>query len=318
MNVNIHASSQLFTFNVSISSVTLTRKTPCLAASPIISSRHNVYDTLVVDLEGSLALITSNGRSIPVAAPRPTGDSRDEVARRMASTLNMQIDMDDSMRSKTDYQAIIALRHASGSTVTLKSRDREDMRVSLDFTIKDSLVRHCIEAISYALPAASFFAFKRELLIRSQDDVRGDRDVCWANFGDTIRSVLRVSSARAPRDLFDRLSTHARQGRSSIARRIAEARSIYSTVAEGSHTSRLAYGETLDHADAGSIVFALHLVGQDHRLMADTQDDLPRLGDLLLVITGHFGMTQWFDYWRRLMPNADSRIALSGTSRSVG
>lgn len=313
VNINVHATSQLFVFKVTAKTAALVRTMACIDASPIISTRHKIHDTLVISPDGGLHIVTSDGQSIGVAMPSPTADSRDEVARRMASSLNMQIDTDDSLGARSDTRRVVALGHSTGSTVTLLYNDHENMRVSVDFTIKDRLVRHCFEAASRSLSATSFFTFKRELLARLQTAPLLGRDSAWTVFVDVVRASLGMTPAKEADTDFGQLVTRARQGLSSTARRLA---ALHTGVkmTERSRPIGLLFGQKLEASEAASLLFALHLVAQELRVAADLQVDVPRLGGLVLMLAGHMGMTQWFDYWRRLVPTADDRIALNGKS----
>ena len=258
-----------------------------------------------------MSLLTSQGQSIPVGLPVTYGDGRDEVARRMASSLSMQINGDDSMGGRIDGQRIVGLEHPTGPRVSLVYEDGETVRATVDFTVKDRLVRHCMEAASYALPPPSFFILKRELLGRLRIDSRTDSQSAWDIFSETVRVLLDLKQDKSPTTAFGQLLAGAKGGRHLLARKLATKCDRASPTA-GGLTNQLLYGEKLEPVDGPSLLLALHLVAQDCRCMSDRQADIVVLGPLLQELAGHLGLGNWWDYWGRLVPHT----ALSSPTKS--
>lgn len=307
IDINIRVASQLYTFRVDSRSASQLRKTECLAAVPVISTRHAIADSLLLSADGNMSLVTSQGQSIPVGLPVTHGDGRDEVARRMASSLSMQINGDDSMGGRIDGQRIVGLEHPTGSRVTLVYEDGESVRVSVDFMVKDRLVRQCLEAASYALSPSSFFILKRELLGRLCEAPAADSRGAWNIFSESVRLLLGFNRDRSSASAFGQLIAVAKTGRHLLARKLAAKcdRGQGSRIASGS-TNQLLYGEKLDPAEAPSLLLALHLVAQDCRCIADRQADIILLAPLLQELAGHLGLVNWWDYWERLVPRTSS------------
>lgn len=305
INLNIRIASQLYTFRVDSRSATQIRKVECLAAVPVISTRHGIADTLILSADGSMSISTSQGHPIQVGLPTTPCDSRDEVARRMASSLSMQINGDDSMGGRTDGQRITGLGHPTGSRVTLVYEDGESVRVSVDFTVRDRLVKQCLEAASYALSASGFLILKRELIGRLRQVSVADRRGIWRVFSETVRDLLDLNQSSSAATTFGQLLDGAKHGQHRLARKLA-AKCYRDESPVVNRTNQLLYGEKLDPAEAPSLVLALHLVAQDCRCMADREPDIVLLGPLLQELAGHLRLVNWWDYWRRLVPSSSA------------
>lgn len=279
-----------------------------MAAVPVISTRHDIVDTLLLTPYGTLSIATSDGQSIPVVLPTAPGDGRDEVARRMASSLSMQIDGDVSMGGRSDGHRVVGLKHSTGSRVTLVYEDGESVRVSVNFTIKDRLVRQCLEAASYAVSPTAFFVLKREVLSRSGQRSSSDSTEMWRTFSETLRGLLDLPSSTTVSSDFDQLHLQAKSGRHSLARRLSRKHDGEATRKQ--NPQHLANGEKLDPAEAPSILLALHLVAQDCRCLAERQSDLSLLGPIIQDLAADLGLANWWDYWQRLVPSFPSTSPL--------
>lgn len=313
VRINLQLGSHLYVFKVDQYSASLVDTVSSISAVPVISTRHRIHDTLLLQPAGTVCLLTSGGRNIPINLPKTAGDSHDDVARRMASSLSMQVDADHPTNHTHSNRRIVGLEHAASSRVTLVYEDGERVRVSTDFTIRDPLVRQCFEAISLLPRGPDFFIFKRELLGRMQRATKLDRLEAWTVFVDTLRDMLDLNPARVPVTDLNRMVVKARQSRNSLARRLGAKCEEGKYLETEPRQPRLLFGTKLDRTtDTNPILVALHLVAQDRRCMADGQQDTLLLGSLLLEISGKQNLVSWWDYWRRRMPRGEYRLESEG------
>lgn len=307
--LNIHASSHLYIFDVFLNTqvrIEPIRSIPCLAAVPIISTRHAVLDTLLLLPDNSFELLTSSGRHIALTLPKQPPDGRDEVARRMASSLSMIIDEDERMTAYSDRR-IIDIVDPVNSSFTVIYEDGEKMRFSADLRVRDRLVRQCLESLSMALPAQSFFTLKRELLAqlgKLPTAQKEDSRVVWRTFATVMRGLLGLQVQQPSRTAFENLLRDAQTSPDPITRRLAIMSRRQHPSKQHIALPKLMCGETLHATDAAPALLALHLVGQDCRLSLARQAKLDLLAPLLLDIAGGLGRLDWWDYWKRLVPTA--------------
>lgn len=155
---------------------------PCEAAIPIISTRHQIHDTVV--LADKLHLITSANRIIPI----DLSTMSEALSQHLATTLNM---------AERHSRQITGITDPIASRFTVRFADGDCTQVSMDYRLQDRLVRQCFEAISTLLPPQDVFDMKRQL-------VGAD----WPSFHNTIRARVGLECHPPPR-------------RDSIARRLA-------------------------------------------------------------------------------------------------
>ena len=260
-----------------------------------------MYDVLVATTEG-LALLTSSGRQLPLRLPVQSGDGHDEVVRRLASSLSMT--RDESM-SVSSYA--IKFFDAARERFSVILEDGTRSRYSAKLVPEVGLVRTCIEAISYALPAQRFFDFKCEVMSQLQllDHRNYDPDTDWEAFAAVCRTVIGAENAQTIEGVSKVASAigNARRSSDPVTKRLA------SYLKHAKHgPARPAPpsmpGVTLDMEDRGPFLTALHLVGQDCRLSIDRQHELLQLVPLIGDVASRTGQRAWQDYWFRTVPSA--------------
>jgi anaphase-promoting complex subunit 1 len=272
----------------------------CLSASPVLSTRHSVFDTLILHPDHTLSIHTSGNRSIPVIIPHSDSDGRDELPRQLASSLSMVLDDSASMSHHTGHRKMMMLKDEVGTRCTAVFVDGEQARMTFDFRIRSGLSRKCFEALSYILPAEAFFALKKKLLLRLQ---AGTTETVWDSFSQSVRALLGFSATSPHLSPLDSLTSKAENTSDSTTRRLAaRVRARRPTPSTGATDVSASSTDVEFSETAAPILLALHLVAQDCRLSMRSRGDLKKVVALILDIAGQIGRIDWWDYWMRLLP----------------
>ena len=260
-----------------------------------------------------MRILTNGGHELQVNQPRRSNDTHDEVVRRMASSLSMQVDSDDSTGPRSRDRRIAGFKFPAGSRVTICYDDGETARASFDFTIKDRLVRQCSEALGCVLASADYFIFQRELLTRLQSGFKVDPLSAWDIFLTTIKDLLRMARKTVVSNDFNTLLSKAQRSSRPLLRRLGQWIELQNTLAQTRNPP--VCGQILASELAPAILFALHMVAQNNRCLASTQADLLLLGPSCSKLAGSLGLVGWYDYWMRLVPSDGG--SLSDRSKST-
>ncbi|WVQ99984.1 hypothetical protein IAU59_007127 [Kwoniella sp. CBS 9459] len=320
VTINLHISrpyhaAQLYPFHVQLRSAPYTHymiipspPIDCLSAIPIICSRPNIFDVLLLALGGILQILTSGGRTIPFAIDRPPVEAHAEVARKFASSLSMGAN-ERHLRASSEKK-IVKLVDAIGPRFTAVYEDEDRLHISADMRIRDQLTRQCLLALSYLLPAADFFLLKRGVLLAIQQ-IPSSAKTChrtvWATFSKVLRTMLHLDTATAPAIPLNQLLLDAHHSTSRLTRRLAS--KVHYTPSQRQGDVDTAITQTLPLEDAAAVMLALHLVAQDLRLSATRRNELGGIVRLASDISSRIGRIDWKDYWARLMPLEVSDLA---------
>lgn len=282
----------------------------CVAAVPVLATRTNVLDTLLLAEDGSLNLFSASSHQMAVQIPRVlTADGRDEVAHKLAASLSMVLDGDGEV--VTSERRVVDLLDASGSKVTVLYSDGDRLRVSLDFEPPQGVASRCLEALSYALSQNEFAQLSEAFLAELQQQIapqRSEVDTQWRTLSNVLYTMCGLTPSPeldTRTELLSSWSTQSDPVLRRLARRIGRAPA--STTAE---TVR-------PHSLTPNVLLALHLVAQDSRLSSATASWLTHLAPVLLRLSAAIGREDWVDYWRRLMPGSVVTVPLAYPSRPV-
>ena len=260
-----------------------------------------------------MRILTAGGHELQVNQPRRSNDTHDEVVRRMASSLSMQVDSDDSTGPRSRDRRIVGFKYPAGSRVTICYDDGETARASFDFAIKDRLVRQCSEALACVLAAADYFIFQRELLTRLQCGLKVDPLSAWGILSTTLKDLLQMTRGTSVSNDFNAVLAKAQRISRPLLRRLGQSIELRDTRPQLRNPP--VCGQTLAPALAPAILFALHMVAQNNRCLASTQADLLLLGPCCSELAGSLGLSGWYDYWMRLVPSKGG--SLVGKSKSI-
>lgn len=260
---------------------------PALSISPIRATRDNVADLLVLKLDGSLSLLTHGVLELPLS-PTPPNDP----ARR-----------------------IIALTHPIYSSVVLERANGSLLRLSLDLIARDHLVSDCLVAVSFALPANTFFVLHRKFLERwSAKKYSFILGVEFEAFQSSLLSVLGLEEdpsevSQDEPDAWAKLAateTFEKFIEDPVLRKLQLPKR-----ANASHWKKPV---KKPHDFIGPVLHALHLVAEEKRVFLPTIEGIPRLAPLICRLA-MIVRPEWADYWKRHCPDA---IPVWPTAPSTG
>lgn len=255
----------------------------CTAAAPVLSTRADVFDTLVIDKEGALWILTASGSRLPVNLPRVvTADGRDEVANQFASSLSMALDRD---RATAIENRLVDLVDANGSSVTAVYSDGERVRVSAQVALPTGLARRALEALSFALAPGEYAELFQAYLPASPQSAKTSGQQ-WRILAQAILMKCGVGASVPAVATTDPtlLRLARRVGLKNISERMPPS--------------------TGPSPSTPHVLLALHLVAQDCRLSSSTEADLLLIVPIIAQLAATLARHDWLDYWTRLVPAA--------------
>ena len=315
-NINVQASSMLYTFHAERDGLNRWKihplfSTPSSSSIPLLSTRHRVFDTLILR-DGETKLLTSFGQTLDIQIPTVSRE-RDEVPTKMVESLSMRLEGDDSMRSVPQISKVIKLEHPVAGRCTVTFDDGEKTRISLDLRIRDGLVRKCFEAIAWVVPREAMFSIKRDYLSRLQNASSSsplERFRPWKVFATTLLRGFGFAAPAEPPDEVSTLILDSIQSPDPTIRRLARVIENKRGKSSDRRTPLVDWtGAFLDPDMAPPVLLAVHLVAQDRRLLSSTSKRLSQIAELLIRISEAIGRADWSDYWRRIVP-----IPMGGTT----
>ncbi|KAH9859030.1 hypothetical protein C2E23DRAFT_717409 [Lenzites betulinus] len=256
------------------------------AVSSIYATRENVADLLVLKANGSLSLLTHGTRELSLELKIPS------------TMVDVEL--------KTERR-ISGFSHALGNSVSLILSDESTLRISLDLTVQDSLVKDLMYMLALTLPADPVFALHQSFLgrwsSRAYSTVEG---VELEVFEEALWEILALEpSERLGCPVAEESTAWQNLCANESMARFREDPALRKLRLPGTSACdtpfRKPVGKTTVHHAA--VLHALHHVGEDRRLSVPTFSDVPRLAPIIcrlaLVVR-----PEWADYWKRLCPNA--------------
>jgi anaphase-promoting complex subunit 1 len=265
--------------------------------------RSNVEDLLVAEPNGALTILTHGLRKYNASTVGVTGaiPHFSPGGRPSSSAGPMEV---DGSSTATLSNRVVALRDPIRSTVTIELIDGSVSRASIDFTPKDLLTKQCLEVLALTLPADWSFG----LHVTFTDAWRSRRLSCdpeteFECFKKALLSILEIESYPTERtrtsDVWERLAYSASRERLEDDVALSGLR-----LPQRSSRNPLPIRKR-PHALLAPVLNALHILGEDLRLMVHRHDDVHRLAGLICLIASII-RPEWADYWKRFCPNVTS------------
>lgn len=276
---------------------------PAVSVASMRIMRSNVDDLLIAEPTGALTILTHglqkyNASTIGITGIIPYFFSR---ARPSPSAAPMEVEITSNHEIS---KRVVALRDPIRSAVTIELLDGNVSRASIDFTPKDLLTKQCLEVLALTLPADWSFG----LHVTFTDTWRSHRlsrtpEIEFECFKTALLTILEIEPCQT--DQAETVSPWERLAYSASLGRLED-----DVVLSG---LRLPQRPTLNtrpprkrpHALLAPVLNALHMLGEDLRLMVHRHDEVHRLAGLVCFIAGII-RPEWADYWKRFCPNVTS------------
>ena len=257
--------------------------------------RSNVDDLLVVEPNGTLTVLTHGLREYNASTVGITGIVPHIVPRPPVGAMEV-----DSSSTPILTNRVVALKDPIHSAVTIELLDGSKSRVSIDFTPKDLLTKQCLEVLALTLPADWYFG----LHLTFTDAWRTRRLSCdpeveFDSFKSSLTTILQVEPFQkdsARNNPWERLSCSASYTRLEDDLVLSGMRLPPRSPPDPPSTPKR------PHALLAPVLNALHMLGEDLRLMVHRHDDVHRLAGFICLIASII-RPEWADYWKRFCPD---------------
>ena len=262
--------------------------------------RSNIDDLLVAEPTGTLTILTHgiqkyNASTVGITGVIPHFVSSNRPSR---STAPMEVD-GASINSR-----VVALRDPIRSAVTVELLDGSASRATIDFTPKDLLTRQCLEVLALTLPADWSFG----LHVTFTDAWRSRRLSCdpeaeFECFKSALCTILEIEPYQ--KDQASDLNSWQRLACSTSFRRLEDDVVLSGLQLPQRPSLKTPPPRKRPHPLLAPVLNALHMLGEDLRLMVHRHDEVHRLAGLICLIASII-RPEWADYWKRFCPNVTS------------
>jgi anaphase-promoting complex subunit 1 len=262
--------------------------------------RSNIDDLLVAEPTGGLTILTHGIQKYNASTVGITGVIPHFVSstRPSHSTAPMEVD-GASINSR-----VVALRDPIRSAVTIELFDGSASRATIDFTPKDLLTRQCLEVLALTLPADWSFG----LHVTFTDAWRSHRLSCdpeaeFECFKSALCTILEIEPYQ--KDQASDLNSWQRLACSTSFRRLEDEVVLSGLQLPQRPSLKTPPPRKRPHPLLAPVLNALHMLGEDLRLMVHRHDEVHRLAGLICLIASII-RPEWADYWKRFCPNVTS------------
>ncbi|KAH7911788.1 hypothetical protein BJ138DRAFT_869582 [Hygrophoropsis aurantiaca] len=252
---------------------------PLISAQAIRATRTTVWDLIAVKNDHTMSLFIHGLQEVPI-----------KLSRRVRPSIDSPL-----------IDNIIALKDPCISSLTAVLLDNQSVRVCISLIPQDDLVDRCLRVLSLVLPGDTYFGLHRRFLeewsslhLRSWGSAEFDAftTAIWATFNICIVTrddVISPNSWQAMSNLpgfghFD--DDPALKGLI-----LPKALNKFTFPVSQRHQPLLA-----------PVLYGLHMLAEDLRLVAHQYSSLHRLASLIINIA-LVNRPEWADYWKRLCPS---------------
>ena len=275
-----------------------------LSIAPIIATRPNIYDLLLLKPDNKLSIITFNMIEVAIELQL---DSREigEICKDLdVSMVDASFDGDLSMTSVIDRLKIVSLKDSIHSSVTLLFEDGSKASLSLDLYPTDPLVLDMVQMLSVYVSTDLFYRIYKSFIVLWLREGKSDSaDVQFDCIAQAILSKFNMAWKE---------NTATKPTESSAWQSLASSPShfrLYDDVALLDLEHHSPYPEhppvqpvsALVKLHMSNVVTALHVLAEELRLVAHMHQALSRLA-VLLARMCRIARPGWADYIKRLLP----------------
>jgi anaphase-promoting complex subunit 1 len=276
---------------------------PAVSVASMRITRSNVDDLLVAEPTGALTILTHGTQKYNASTVGITGviPHFRSSGHHLNSTTPMEVDGPSTHLSSN---RVVALRDPIRSAVTIELLDGSISRATIDFTPKDLLTRQCLEVLALTLPSDWSFG----LHVTFTDAWRSRRLSCnpeteFECFKSALFTILEIEPYQ--KDQTRNLNPWERLACSTAFYRLEDDVAISRLQLPQRPSLKAPPPRKRPHPLLAPVLNALHMLGEDLRLMVHRHDEVHRLAGLICLIAS-IVRPEWADYWKRFCPNVTS------------
>ncbi|KAH7924451.1 hypothetical protein BV22DRAFT_509025 [Leucogyrophana mollusca] len=259
---------------------------PIESVESIRATRSSVWDLLAVKKDRTLSVFTHGLLELPIRLKRHHSTARTPV---ISST-----------------EEVVAIKDPCISSVSVVLRGGETFRVSMCFIPQDNLVSQALQVLSLVLPEDKHYALHRAFLeVWSDLHFRSWKGIEFEAFSTAIRTTfdLQLVSPFENPDPATSGGWHTLSMSPTLGY-FDDDPALKGLSLPAPPPSHCTFLFTLQpHPLLAPILYALHMLAEDLRLMAHKHVLLLRLVPLVINIA-QIIRPEWADYWKRLCPTA--------------
>lgn len=275
--------------------VTPLAQLPAISATSIRATRGNVWDLLVVKPDHHLTVLTHGTRELPIEL-RPQNSMTPHNGTVMDVDANI-------LHPSIDHGRVVSVQNGAFSSATLVFEDGWKARTSIDLVPRDTLTNQSLQILALTLPAETSFALHRTFLEKwSSSYLRTSDGTEFDCFTAALFNVLGLEEASiiSP-SIHDHVWTALAKSSSHGRFREDPVLKHLTTPSYPKPSLSLKYLHK-PHNLLAPVLYALHTLGEDLRLMVHRYDCLLKLVPVISRIALSI-RPEWADYWKRLCPD---------------
>jgi anaphase-promoting complex subunit 1 len=260
-----------------------------ISAAPLRMTRENVWDLLLVKPDHHLAILTHGTHELPIEIHDPD------------VTMEKVSHVEDEPLLPVNHGGVKAVQGGWKSTVTLEFEDGWKGLTTIDLVPQDMLTTQCLQILALTLPTELMFSLHQLFLQKwSSRHLMTSDGIEFESFKDALYEAFSLSNEK-PQPINDYWT---RLGRSVSHDRFREDPALKG-LRLPPNPPRLHAQEksSKPHKLLAAVLYALHTLGEDLRLMIHHYQLLTKLAPVICKIALTI-RPEWADYWRRLCPDA--------------
>ncbi|KAG5636979.1 hypothetical protein H0H81_006185 [Sphagnurus paluster] len=266
---------------------------PAISVASLRVTRGNIWDLLVVKPDHKVTILTQGTIELPIQFERPQPSLS-----RSYDDIEMQVDT-SLPRSDADHGPVVGVQSGSFSSLIIAFQDGWKERTIMDLVPQDDLTLKCLQMLALTLPSEIFSPLHRLFLEK------------WSSHGRSTLEGVEFKCLTESLFSFFNLSPQVVEEPSSFYLMLGQSPSherFYDDVAlrklklpPAPPPSYPKIKQKKPHPLLAPLLYALHILGEDLRLMVHQYQALLKLVPVICRIAWVI-RPEWADYWKRLCP----------------
>lgn len=269
---------------------------------PVGATRKEIWDLLAVKSDGSVTIFTHGLQQLPIALA--------SAQPRSAAS--------EGKNTLVPIAGITSIKSACVSSVTLLCAGGETYRGKFDMLPRDRLVNQALQALSLIIPAKDAFTMHLEFLRTwSLRNFSTSSNLEFHALAYALIKTLDLGLSY-PGGCDATVSTDWEEffSRSNNVRNFQDDPALqHLTLPPRLRSRQFSLVAAKPNPLLGPVLYALHMLAEDLRLVVYRHDSLVLLVPLVCQVA-HIIRPEWADYWKRLCPNIMPTWPAPSTTRA--